>query len=70
MVMLAVLLVALVSFPVHAERWSQPIQLTSNMNIAYDWGGPSISGDGNRVVFQHKIDGYYEVFVVNTDVQD
>jgi dipeptidyl aminopeptidase/acylaminoacyl peptidase len=66
-VALALLFVTLVSFPVHAERWSQPIQVTFDMNIAYSWGGPSMSGDGSRIVFQHKVDGYYEVFVVNTD---
>jgi Tol biopolymer transport system component len=55
------------SFPVKAEQWSTPIQVTSNLNIADDWGGPSISGDGNKIVFQHKVNGYYEVFVVNTD---
>jgi Tol biopolymer transport system component len=37
------------------------------MNIADDWGGPSISGDGSRIVFQHNVDGYYRVFVVNSD---
>jgi Tol biopolymer transport system component len=66
-VALALLFVTLVSFPVHAERWSQPIQVTFDMNIAYSWGGPSMSSDGSRIVFQHKVDGYYEVFVVNTD---
>ena len=67
MVLLALVLVSLVSFPVKAERWSTPTQVTFNMNIAYDWGGPSISGDGNRIVFQHNVDGYYRVFVVNSD---
>ena len=66
-VTLALLLASLFSFPVHAKQWSPPIQLTFDMNIAYDWGGPSISGDGSRVVFQHYVDGYYRVFVVNTD---
>ena len=66
-VALSLLFVTLVSFPVHAERWSQPIQVTFDLNLAYSWGGPSMSSDGSRVVFHHKVDGYYEVFVVNTD---
>jgi Tol biopolymer transport system component len=61
------LMAALFVFPVKAERWSTPTQVTSNLNIADDWGGPSISSDGNRIVLQHKVDGYYEVFVVNSD---
>jgi TolB protein len=61
------MLVGFVSFPVKAERWSTPTQVTFNMNIADDWGGPSISGDGSKVVFQHKVDGCYEVFVANSD---
>ena len=61
------LMATLVILPVKAEQWSAPIQVTSNLNIADDWGGPSISGDGNKIVFQHKVNGYYEVFVVNTD---
>jgi TolB protein len=67
MVLLALVLVSLASFPVQAERWGTPRQVTFNLNIAYDWGGPSISGDGSRIVFQHKVDGYYRVFVVNSD---
>jgi len=64
---LALLLASLFSFPVHAEQWSPPIQVTFDMNIAYDWGGPSISDDGSRIVFQYYVDGYYQAFVVNTD---
>src|SRR4030043_1741436 len=67
MVLLALVLVSLVSFPVKAERWSTPRQVTFNMNIAYDWGGPSISGDGSRIVFQHNVDGYYRAFGGNSD---
>src|SRR3972149_3685333 len=67
MVLLVLVLVSLVSFPVKAERWSTPIQVTFDMNIAYDWGGPSISCDGSRIVLQHKVDGYYRVFVVDSD---
>ena len=66
-VALSLLFVTLISFPVHAERWSQPIQVTFDLNLAYSWGGPSMSSDGSRIVFHHKVDGYYEVFVVNTD---
>jgi hypothetical protein len=61
-VALSLLFVTLISFPVHAERWSQPIQVTFDLNLAYSWGGPSMSSDGSRIVFHHKVDGYYEVF--------
>jgi Tol biopolymer transport system component len=64
---LALLSLSLLSFPVHAGQWSLPIQVTFNMNIAYDWGGPSISADGTKIVFQRYTDGYYQVFVANTD---
>jgi Tol biopolymer transport system component len=64
---LGLLLVSLISFPVKAERWTAPTQVTFNLNIADDWGGPSLSSDGSTIVFQHKVDGYYEVFVVNSD---
>ena len=60
-------MIAIISFPVKATRWSTPTQVTFNMNIADDWGAPSISGDGSKIVFQHKVDGYYEVFVANSD---
>ena len=66
-VALALLLTSFFSFPVHAEQWSPPIQVTFDMNIAYDWGGPSISDDGSRIVFQYYVDGCYQAFVVNTD---
>jgi Tol biopolymer transport system component len=67
MVAVAFLLVTLVSFPVKAERWSAPMQVTYDLNIADDWGGPSMSGDGSKIVFQQKVDGYYRAFVVNWD---
>ncbi len=51
MIALGLLMVAFVIFPVKAERWSTPTQVTFNLNIADDWGGPSISGDGTKVVF-------------------
>jgi Tol biopolymer transport system component len=61
------LLVSLASFPVKAVTWGTPIQLTFNMDIADNWGGPSISADGSKIVFKHNVDGYYQVFVANTD---
>ena len=64
---LGLMLVALVSFPVKAVTWGTPIQLTFDMNIMDNWDGPSISGDGSKVVFKHNVDGYYELFVANTD---
>jgi Tol biopolymer transport system component len=66
-VAVALLLTSFFSFPVHAEQWSLPIQLTFDMNIAYDWGGPSISDDGSKIVFQYYVNGSYQAFVVNTD---
>jgi Tol biopolymer transport system component len=66
-VLLALVLVSLVSFQVKAARWSTPTQVTFNMNIADDWGGPSISRDGSKIVFQRYMDGYYRAFVVNSD---
>lgn len=56
-------LIAFFSFPVKADSWGKPIQLTFNMP-SYN---PSISGDGHKIAFSADVNGHSEIFVINSD---